>query len=397
MSFNRVLDQKIPKRILTGALRKNLLASSYLFYGDLGTGKWIMALEMAKAINCEKNQGEACDVCSSCSKIDKFIHPDVRLVFPLPSAKPTKSRRRESESYEEPETIYTSSSKNQSQRQKDLKRYETSKMEDPYTLVKFDRNVNIEVERIRSMQRDVYLKPFEGKRKVVIIAEAECMHISSANSLLKTLEEPPADTTLILTTSDINQLLPTVISRCQQIRFGRIPLVMIAEKLESDHGVEKQRALHLAHLSHGSYGRALDFLGGEKQDVRQVALELLKVAADGKTNHIIQRVDFIASQWDRNSILEMFEYSNTFMRDIYMNIEGSDHLINADMKPEVVKLGGKFMRQNKVEEAFRTIEQIRIDCQIRNASLKLALLNMCFRVKQLVKAPEGTMTDENVR
>ena len=386
MSFNRVLDQKIPKRILTGALRKNLLASSYLFYGDLGTGKWIMALEMAKAINCEKNQGEACDVCSSCRKIDKFIHPDVRLVFPLPSAKPTKSRRRESESFEEPETIHTSSNKNQSQRQKDLKRYETLKMEDPYALVKFDRNVNIEVERIRSMQREVYLKPFEGKRKVVIIAEAEYMHISSANSLLKTLEEPPEDTTLILTTSDINQLLPTVISRCQQIRFGRIPRVMIAEKIESDHGVEKQRALHLAHLSNGSYGRALDFLRGEKQDIRQEALELLKVAADGKTNYIIQRVDLIASQWDRNSILEMFEYSDTFMRDIYMNIEGSDHLINADMKPEVVKLGGKFKRQNEVEAAFRMIDQIRIDCQIRNASPKLALLNMCFRVKELANS-----------
>ena len=388
------MDQKIPKRILTGALRKNLLASSYLFYGDLGTGKWVMALEMAKSINCEKNQGEACDVCSSCRKIDKFIHPDVRLIFPLPSAKPAKSRRRESESLEEPESIHASASKNQSQRQKDLKRYETLKMEDPYALVKFDRNVNIEVERIRSMQRDVYLKPFEGKRKVVIIAEAEYMHISSANSLLKTLEEPPEDTTMILTTSDINQLLPTVISRCQQIRFGRIPLVMIAEKLESDHGVEKQRALHLAHLSNGSYGRALDFLRGEKQDIRQEAWELLKVAADGKTNYIIQRVDLIASQWDRNSILEMFEYSNTFMRDIYMNIEGSDHLINADMKPEVVKLGGKFKRQNEVEAAFRVIDQIRIDCQIRNASLKLALLNMCFRVKELVKAQGRTMMDE---
>ncbi len=387
MSFNRVLDQKIPKRILSGALRRNLLASSYLFYGDVGTGKWVMALELAKAINCEKNQGEACDVCSSCRKIDRFIHPDIRLIFPLPAAKPLKSKKMESGSFNnEPDTMHTSSHKNENQRQKDLERYETLKREDPYALVKFDRNVNIEVERIRSMQRDIYLKPFEGKRKVVIIAEAECMNISSANSLLKTLEEPPEDTTMILTTNDINQLISTVISRCQQIRFGRIPPEMIAEKLESDHGVEKQRALHLAHLSNGSYGKALDFLRGENQDIRKEALELLVIAADGKTNHIIQKVDLIASQWTRNSILEMFEYSDTFIHDIYMNLEGSDHLINADMKPEVVKLGGKFKRQNKVEEAFRMIDQIRNDCQIRNASLKLALLNMCFRVKELVNS-----------
>ena len=150
--------------------------------------------------------------------------------------------------------------------------------------------------------------------------------------------------------------------------------------------MEKQRALHLAHLSNGSYGKALDFLRGENQDIRKEALELLVIAADGKTNHIIQKVDLIASQWTRNSILEMFEYSDTFIHDIYMNLEGSDHLINADMKPEVVKLGGKFKRQNKVEEAFRMIDQIRNDCQIRNASLKLALLNMCFRVKELVNS-----------
>lgn len=390
MSFNRVLDQKIPKRILSGALRKNLLASSYLFYGDVGTGKWIMALELAKAIDCENNQGEACDVCSSCRKIEKFIHPDIKLIFPLPAAKPLKSKKMESESFNEPETIHITSHKTENQRQKDLERYETLKREDPYALVKFDRNVNIEVERIRSMQREVYLKPFEGKRKVVIIAEAEYMHVSSANSLLKTLEEPPEYTTLILTTNDINRLLPTVISRCQQIRFGRIPLEMIAEKLESDHGVEKQRALHLAHLSHGSYGKALDFLRGEKQDIRKEALELLNIAADGKTNHIIQKVDLIASQWDRNSILEMFEYSDTFMRDIYMNFEGSDRLINLDMKPEVVKLGGKFKRQNKVEEAFRMIDQIRNDCQIRNASIKLALLNICFQIKAMAHRSESS-------
>ena len=386
MSFNRVLDQKIPKKILSGALSKNLLASSYLFYGEQGTGKWIMALELAKAINCEKNQGEACDVCSSCRKIDKFIHPDITMIFPMPSAKSDKNKKGEEDLSEDGETISVQSGKLQEKGQKEFEKYQTLKKEEPYTIVRFDRKINIAVEQIRTMQRVIYSGPFEGKRKVVIIAEAEHMHVSSANSLLKTLEEPPEYATLILTTNDINKLLPTVVSRCQQIRFGRIPQDQIEEKLKLDYAVEKEEASHFAHLSNGSYGKALDFARGEKQDIRREALGLLNFAAEGRTNQILQIVDQLLSQWDRNSILEMLEYADAILRDIYMILEGSDHLINPDMKPEVVKLGGKFKRQNKVEEAFRTIEQIRSDCQVRNASLKLALLNMCFRVKELANS-----------
>ncbi len=384
MSFDRVLDQEVPKRILSGALRKNLLASSYLFYGEQGSGKWALALELAKAINCEQSRGEACDVCSSCRKISKLIHPDIKLVFPMPSGKSVKSRRKEAESSEESVTLPESSNKILDQRQKDMEKYKTQKIEEPYAIVRFDRNVNIEVEQIRSMQRDIGFKPFEGKRKVVIIAEAENMHVSSANSLLKTLEEPPEHATLFLTTKDINQLLPTAVSRCQQIRFGRIPRQMVMDKLESDYGVEKDEASRFARLSQGSYGRALDFLRGEKQDIRQEALGLLNAAVEGGTGQIIHTVNQLLSQWDRNSILEMFECTHTILRDVYVTFEGFDHLINSDMKPEVVKLREMFKRQNKVDEAFRTIDQIRIDCQTRNVSLKLALLSMCFQVKELV-------------
>lgn len=383
MSFDRVLDQVVPKRILTGALKKNLLASSYLFYGDQGTGKWLMALELAKAMICEAGQIKACDSCSSCRKIDKFIHPDVKLIFPIPSAKSDKSRRGDVDSTEDDETDTTVSGKSPDKVQKEIDKFFSLKKEEPYTMVRFDRKVNIAVEQIRAMQRDIYLKPFEGKRKVVIISEAEQMHISSANSLLKTLEEPPEDATLILTTSDLNQLLPTVVSRCQQVRFAKIPLPVIEEKLISDYDVEKEKAMHLAFLSNGSYGRALDFLRGERQDIRQEALGLLRVATEGSTSRIVGMVDQLLSQGDRNSIMEMFDVTRTLLRDVFMSFEKPDRLINADMQAEVVKLRGSFKRQNKVEQVFQTMEQTRIDCQVRNANLKLALLDVCFRIKRL--------------
>ena len=359
MSFDGVLDQKIPKRILSGALRRNLLASAYLFYGAQGTGKWAMALELAKAINCEKDSGEACDVCPSCRKIQKMIHPDVRMIFPLPSAKSEEKSQKETE------------------------RYRRLKRDEPYSVVRYERTINIPVEQIRSMQKDVYLKPFEAKRKVVIIAEAENMHISSANSLLKTLEEPPQDTNLILTSNDANRLLPTVVSRCQQIRFSKIPTGIIEERLIRDHQVDEQKASYCASISNGSYGRALEFLHGEKEDLRQDALNLLDVAAQGQTSQSIKMVKLLLDRWDRNSILEMLEFLISIFRDMYMLGEGSNQLINADLATDMVKLSEKFDRQNKIERAFRMVDQIRMECQIRNASLKLSLLNLCLKIKEL--------------
>ncbi len=365
MAFNQVLDQKVVKKILSGALRKNLLASSYLFYGDQGTGKWAMALELAKAINCERDQKEACDVCSSCQKIDKMIHPDVKVIFPIPSARSEETN------------------------QKEIERFKKLKMANPYTIVRFERNVNIPVEQIRAMQREICLKPFEGKRKVIIIAEAENMHISSANSLLKILEEPPQDANLILTAHNPNKLLPTVISRCQQIRFGKIPSSIIEEKLMQDHHLKEEKASFYANISNGSYGKALDFLQQEKEVLRQDALNLLGMATEGKTSQIIQMVNQVLERWDRNSILEMFEIFGSLLRDIYMTQEGfSNKLINSDMRDHVLKLSEKFQRQNKVEHALQVIEQVRLNCQIRNASQKLGLLNLCLQLRALAKRDE---------
>jgi DNA polymerase-3 subunit delta' len=307
----------------------------------------------------------------------------VKLIFPIPSAKSDKNRSGEADSLDNTQADTVISSKSPNKIQKEIEQFYSLKKEEPYTIVKFERKVNIAVEQIRAMQKEIYLRPFEAKRKVVIISEAEQMHLSAANSLLKTLEEPPEDATLILTTNDINQLLPTVVSRCQQVRFAKIPLPTIAEKLISDYGVEKDKARHLAFLSNGSYGRALDFFRGERQDIRREAWGLLRVATEGSTSQIVGTVGQLMNQWDRNSILEMFDVTQTILRDVYMSFEKQDRLINADMQAEVVKLQRSFKRQNKVEQVFQTMEQTRIDCQVRNASLKLALLDACFRIRRL--------------
>ena len=389
MSFANVLNQEIPKRILSGALKKDMLASAYLFHGERGTGKWALALELAKAINCEnlqippkagnENQArilclETCDNCLSCRKIDKLIHPDVKMIFPVPFASAKTQAERD-------------------KRQEEMERFKREKIKEPYTIVKFEKNVNIPVDQIRQMQRELYLKPFEGKRKVVIIAEVENMHPASANSLLKTLEEPPQDSNLILTTTDINRLLPTVVSRCQQIRFGKIPSPLIEKRLKERYQIPQEKASFYAKISNGSLGKATDFIGGEKVNIRQDAIGLLKTSVERNTGKIIDKVDELRNRWDKNSILEMFEFLISLFRDIYLTLETSglmvslsnhkEALVNYDIVSEVVKLTEKFNRQNKVEEAVKIIDQIRMDCKTKNVNLKLALLTLCFELRDL--------------
>ncbi|MCK4386071.1 MAG: DNA polymerase III subunit [candidate division Zixibacteria bacterium] len=367
MSFANVLNQEIPKKILSGALRKNMLASTYLFYGEVGTGKWAQALELAKAINCENDENQGCDLCLSCRKIDKLIHPDVKMIFPVPSVKT----------------------------QEETERFKREKIKDPYAVVKFEKNVNIPVDQIRQMQKELCLKPFEGKRKVVIITEVENMHPSSANSLLKTLEEPPSDSNLILTTTDINRLLPTVVSRCQQIRFGKIPSPLIEKRLKERYQIPQEKASFYAKISNGSLGKATDFIGGGKENIRQDAAGLLETSMEGNTIKIMEKVDEFQNRWDRNSILEMFEFLISLFRDIYITLETSglmvslsnrkEELLNYDIASEVVKLSKKFKRQNKVEDGLKIIDQIRLDCKTKNANLKLALLTLCFKLRDLSK------------
>ncbi len=150
-------------RILKGALSEGRLAHAYIFLGSNPERKEL-ALALAKAVNClEGKEGDPCEKCPSCRKINSSNHPDVCLI--------------------EPEGF------------------------------------SLKIGQMRWLQNQISLKPFEGRKKVYIIEEAEKMTSPAANSLLKTLEEPPGESLLILGTSNLFAFLPTIISRCQVVRL----------------------------------------------------------------------------------------------------------------------------------------------------------------------------------
>jgi len=176
------------------------VAHAYLLIGLPQIGKTTLALNFAQALHC-LGEDKPCGQCRSCLKIAHGNHPDVRVIEAV--------------------------------------------------------NGTIKIDQIRSMQREVTLSPHEGHWKVYVIRQIERATTEAANCLLKTLEEPPDQVILMLTASDMDQLLPTIISRCQVLNL-RPPSVLLVQKvLEGRWGVDPERAKLLARLSGGRLGWAV--------------------------------------------------------------------------------------------------------------------------------------------
>ncbi len=220
------------------ALARNRLASSFLFVGPAGIGKRTFALKLAQAFLCPtrpQRDLDPCGECPSCVQVTAGTHPDLQLV-----AKPK------------------------------------DKSFIPLELLIGDK----EHRGREGLCHDISLKPYMGGRKIAIIDDADLLNAEGANSLLKTLEEPPPHSVLILIGTSPAKQLPTIRSRCQLIRFGSLPSDAVAELLVSNGLIDDPaEAARLAQYSGGSLQRALELTDPELWSFRNKLHERLAEAA----------------------------------------------------------------------------------------------------------------------
>ena len=202
--FTGVLGQSRPKSILQGALERDTLACSYLFFGPPGCGKLAVALSLARAVNCTGEETRPCGHCSQCQKISQLRHPDVTVLFPLPNEIKDEVLRRALDKL----------------------------AANPFADVSLPGNLRIRIDSVREIRAQAVMRPYEGRKKVFILAEADRMTDEAANALLKTLEEPPGHVLLVLTSARFGKLPSTVMSRCQQVRFTPLSQEEVAEGLK---------------------------------------------------------------------------------------------------------------------------------------------------------------------
>jgi DNA polymerase-3 subunit delta' len=201
MSFSDLIGHERPIRLLKAMLTAGRLPHALLLVGPAGVGKRTMAVALAQAANClNPAEGEPCGVCKACDKIRRNVHPDVSVLELEGRAK------------------------------------------------------IITVEAIREVRTKIAYRPFEGLTKVYIIPGAEKMQEPAANALLKTLEEPPPSSLLVLTTPEEAGLLPTIVSRCLKLNLAPLPVVKVEEWLARNRGIAGPQAKLLASMSGGCLG-----------------------------------------------------------------------------------------------------------------------------------------------
>jgi DNA polymerase III delta' subunit len=203
MSWTSILGQPTAARVLQADVIRNRLAPAYLFVGPEGVGKRLTAMELAKTVSCERPLEGACDECAPCRRISRGVHPDVHGVVPQGGAS------------------------------------------------------TIAIDQVRWVLERVSLRPFFGRRSMVIVDGAHRLTDEAANSFLKALEEPPGQATFLLLTSQPARCLPTILSRARTVRFRPLDAGVIEEVLVTRHNQPRDLATRVSRLAQGSLSRAL--------------------------------------------------------------------------------------------------------------------------------------------
>lgn len=329
MSFNRILGQNRALEIIKKSLHNQTLAHAYLFHGSESVGKKRVARELAKAVNClVSGPGDCCDSCNSCRKIDQGIHPDFFLV------EPSKSSASAREGY-------------------------------------------IRIDDIRDLQKKLNYLPFEGKRKVVVIDSAEQMNPQAANSFLKTLEDPPQATLIILITANPHQLLQTIVSRCRGLRFNPLPADAVKRILTQDESVDHAELDMRASRCRGEIARAMDENLLLSAAGRQALLEIVNSASFDRIDLVFQW----SKTWAKKSeqIHEMLDELLNLLRDLAALRAHCQpgYLFNADMTAELKSVAMK-KRLSSLLKMFESVLQTKYALQ-GNLNTQLSLETMLLK------------------
>ncbi len=287
--FEQIKDPAAVSR-LAAILKKGTLPHALLFTGADGVGKEDAARMLAMACNCrqprkrpDKATPTPCGVCSACRKIRSGVHPDIIQIRPT--------------------------------------------------------GAFIRIDQIRGLVHAASMKPYEAAYRVAILTDAQKMNPEAGNALLKLLEEPPAQTLIILTALQTADLLPTIVSRCQHIRFRPLSRKRLASILTEEHDVEPQRAGVLAAAADGSLARALAMSGSRWQDRRNGWIDAFESLFSATASVRLAFCEMLAA--DKKQLDETLGLLKIWLRDLAVFPYRPDLVVNRDLHERLRQGAGR--------------------------------------------------------
>ncbi|MDA8308419.1 MAG: DNA polymerase III subunit delta' [Deltaproteobacteria bacterium] len=336
MALSGIVGQQRAVSFLKRILKKEAVPHAFLFSGMTGSGKLAAAVEFARALNCQSPQDhDSCGVCGSCRKLDEGLHPDI-------------------------------------------------------VHVRSD-GAFIKLEQIRELVKRFRFRPFEGKFRVVIIHDAQRMMELAANALLKILEEPPEANLFILLAVESQMLLPTIVSRCCQVRFQPLEDRIVAERLVREEGLSPDSAAGIARLAEGSIEKARWFSRQDQAEGWKRVIERLESLAE------ISILDFfpMVSDWakGRETMERDLEFIKLWVRDLILfrvagarnpgqDAAGSSAALTFELNARTEQAA----RSVPVEHLFILYQRVELAMQgLRvNANLQMTLEGVCLAIKDFL-------------
>jgi len=321
VDFSRVVGQKRAKNFLSAAINSGDIASAYLFEGPEGIGKATLALEFAKALNCENPEVRPCNRCRTCRMILSFSHPDLIVLLPG-----------------NPEDWIEEMG-------------EKGRIRPP----SYDPAREISINQIRELKKELSKAPYEARYRVVLILNAENLSLEAQNAFLKTLEEPPPRTTFLLISSQPEKVLPTIISRARRVKFTPLDE---GEFTSLDLGLKEKKLLF--RLSGGSPGKALKLVELGFLDLRKYLLELLRTRKPEVVgDRILPAVQGTGSKGDLEAFFNVYQ---GLLRDLLLFKigAGKELLTNQDLVSQIEKTAARVSAgevSSLLETSFR-VEQL---------------------------------------
>jgi len=322
MSFAEVYGHDRQKALLQAAIAGGRLAHAYLFHGRAGIGKKEVAEAFAAAILCDRGKDDACRACLACKKVRSGNHPDLIRVAPT--------------------------------------------------------GAFIKMQAVRELVGAMAFRPLEGGRRLFIIDDADRMHHTAANALLKTLEEPAAANILLLVTAKPFLLPRTIISRCQQLRFSPLPRETVARYLQTAAAVGEDTARTIAAGAEGSIARARQLL---REDYLADTAGIMQHLAGDHAGDALQRLALLRHLGkSKKDIPDRLSLLQSCFRDalVWKELRQEDMLVHRDHRDVIRRLA-----RLTTEDLLFNLENIAASLRAldANANKALTLEAMTFTLR----------------
>lgn len=352
--FDRIRHQDSVLTSLRGAFAQGRMPHALLLWGPPGVGRMRSAQAIAQMLLCMEDEAP-CGVCPACRRTVRFTHPDLILITAA-----VKS--------DQDELVH-----------KDLEAYGR----DPYHCLRVPSKASIWIERIRELKAESAKARVERGARVAIIRDAERMTQEAAQAALKIIEEPAAGTYLILTCADPEQLLPTIVSRCQRYRFRALPREFIEEILRERTELDEHAVTMTAALARGSLGQALLLSAEDLMGIRDQALALFHAELRDPAE-VSDRVGALGRTWDPDRAGTSIDLMMMWLEDLLLLHHGlsEEQVTHSDRLAELRAAASRWP-VGEIKRRCRILEELQ-QAYRQNVNLALATEAALMKLNRLV-------------